>query len=281
MNSKGVVKLSLAAAVASAIGFAGSSVLADSAFNIESSDPGSGGGLTTWDNFSGAYPVVTAILTSPGSADGYTYKNYSFMAEDSSGSMDVFFPSTASTYVPTLGDAVSVSGQYAPFDGIPEMGTPSLSITLQSQGNVVPAMPVLSNLTPLNVSADNSMGLAGAYAGYYLQLDNVTLGNAGTAWGTHQNVTTTITDQFGNSMVLFLWASSYMNCGNIAASEGTAPLGPVDMTGFVDFFSSTSGGEAEFVPMSITTVPEPTTLSLAGIGSVLGGLFCYRFRRKA
>ena len=58
----------------------------------------------------------------------------------------------------------------------------------------------------------------------------------------------------------------------------TVPTGEVDVEGFLDFYAGSS--ETEFVPISITTVPEPATLALCGVGSVLG-LAGYRLRKKA
>jgi hypothetical protein len=273
MKSKGAKKLLLVTTLASALALPGSNALASSAAQIEAG----GSGTVTYDNGSGAYPVVSAILTAPvGSLDGYTYSTWAFLAQDSTGSLDMFYRTSAySGYSPTLGDAITVSGAYAPFDGIPEIGTP-LSVTLQSSGNPVPA-PTVVTIPQINVSALNSEGLASSYAGYYLEVQDVTLGNAGSTWTTHANVTTSITDQSDNTMVLYDWASSYSTCGALGGT--VAPTGLVDVYGFVDFFASSS--EAEFVPTLITPVPEPSAMSLCGgIGSLLAWI-CYRWRKKA
>lgn len=93
--------------------------------------------LVTYDNVSGAYPVITAILSQPGSADGYTYTSWSILAADSTGSLDLFgaLPSGTS-FTPAVGQAISVSGTYSPYHQIPEIGTLS-ALTLVSSGNAV------------------------------------------------------------------------------------------------------------------------------------------------
>jgi hypothetical protein len=54
----------------------------------------------------------------------------------------------------------------------------------------------------------------------------------------------------------------------------------VDLTGFVDFFAGSS--EAEFIPVSISAVPEPTALPLCGAGlALVAGVFCSRSRKQA
>jgi hypothetical protein len=270
MHTKQITKLLLGTAVASAIGMAGSNVFAEDAAQIEAGPSGA----VTYDNASGAYPVVTAVLSLPGSLDGYTYTSDSFLAEDSSGSLDMFYSSTASSYTPTVGDAVTVAGAYGPYQGLPEIGKP-LTITQESTGNTVPA-PLLETVSAINLTATNSEALLGSAAGYLIQLDNVTLGNAGSTWATHANVTTSVTDNTG-TMILYDWASSYSVDG---ALGGTAvPTGPVDVTGFIDFYAPSS--ETEFIPVSIVSVPEPTAMSLCGLGSILVGMFSYRLRKKA
>ncbi len=261
-------------------------VWADDASGIEG---GTDSNPVTYDNASGAYPVVTTILSSPvGSLDGYTYSTYAFLAQDATGSIDMFYKTSAyNGYSPTLGDSIQVTGTYSPFDGIPEITTPSLAITQTSPGTspgaTVATIPNL-NINLAQYTADNN--LAGSYAGYYVQVNDVTInGGAGGTWPTHANLTGTITDQNNNSMVMFFWASSYSTDG---AMGGTPiPSGPVDMDGFVDFFTGTSTagttGEAEFVPTSVTAlVPEPSVMSLCGLGGVVGYVgMKIRSRKKA
>ena len=64
-------------------------------------------------------PVITYIASQPGTGDGYTYTNYAILANDGTGSIDLFgsLP-TGSPYVPAVGDAITVSGTYSPFNSI-------------------------------------------------------------------------------------------------------------------------------------------------------------------
>jgi PEP-CTERM motif len=282
-------KYLLPALFTGALALAQTSVLADSAAMIESQ--ASGSAATYDDNGTGNYPVITTILSAPvGALDGYTYGNWAYLAADTTGSLDIFYSSTAnngSETVPTVGDTITVAGTYSPFDGIPEVAKTGTAITVNgpgSQGNppYAPGAPVVTTIPTINVGTTLPAGAgvnASGLAGYYLQLNNVTIGASGN-FPTHANLTTTLTDQGGNSMTMFFWASSYSTDG---ALGGTAiPQGLVDVTGFVDDFYTSSTGvtSAEFVPMSFTVVPEPTAMALSGLGSLLA-LAGYRLRKKA
>jgi len=290
----------LAASLASAMAVSSSNVFADTAATIQTYPINTG---VTYDG-NGNYPIVTAILSAPhgsvynpgATLDGYTYNNWSYLAADPSGSIDLFYSSSLSEPYssPTVGDTIIVQslsggagGNYSPFDGIPEIANSSANpLTIQGPGssgnapyNPVPSLttiPIINVGTTLPAGGGvNSSGLAGTL----IQLNNVTISGAGSTWAVHANTTATITDGSGNSMVMFLWASSYSTCGAIAVGGITAPdptgapvpTGPVNMTGFVDDFYSSSTGitEAEFVPTSITSVPEPTGLAMFGVGGLL------------
>lgn len=280
------------------IGLAGAllsiNAVADDASNIEN---GAVNKAVTYDNYyNGSYPVVTAILSQPGPVNGHTY-GWSFLATDATGSIDIFASSAtlntvAPGYSPSVGDAISVSGSYQPFDQIPEIdsttagkGGPLTSVALQSQGNAVPA-PV-----PVTIGQINVQTLPFNVAGYLLQLNNVTIGgNSGpyaTTFPTYSQVTGapiptavetyTVSDGV-NTMTLFDWVTSYSVDG--AMGGNAVPTGPVNMTGFVDVFGSGSTASAEFIPMSITAaVPEPSVMNLCGAGSVLAYVIA-RFRSK-
>jgi hypothetical protein len=245
----------------------------------------------------GSYPIITTILSAPGTGDGYTYNNWSYLAQDPTGSMDMFYSSSLTTgtawtglggtsgYIPHVGDQISVVGNYSPFNGIPEIANSTanpIAVTFGSASNpFYTPSPALTTISTINVGT-NANGLnASGLAGTYLQLNNVLISGAGANWAVHANVTGTITDGTG-SMTMFLWASSYSTAGAIAAGGGPVPTGPVNMTGFVDDFYSSSSNTttAEFVPTSITVVPEPATMGLCGLGSVLAFL-CYRRCKKA
>jgi hypothetical protein len=300
MRTKGVKKIMLAASLASAIGLSGSNAMADDAATIETYASGTG---VTYDG-NGNYPVVTAILSAPhgsvynpgATLDGYTYNNWSYFAADPSGSIDLFYSSSLSEPYssPTVGDTIIVQslsggpgGNYSPFDGIPEIANSSANpLTIQGPGSSGNSpynpTPTLTTIPIINVGTTLPAGggiNASGLAGTLLQLHNVTISGAGTTWAVHANTTATITDGSGNSMVMFLWASSYSTCAAIAStaanpvagSGNPVPTGPVNMTGFVDDFYSSSTGitEAEFVPTSITSVPEPTGLAMFGVGGLL------------
>jgi hypothetical protein len=261
-----------AAIVVSTVALSGANAFGSSASSIES-DPS--GTLVTYDNASGAYPVVSAILSQPGTLDGYTYTKYVFLAADSTGSLDIFGLPSGSTYVPTLGDGLSISGTYSPFDAIPEIGT-TTSVIQESTGNAV-SSPFVTTIPSIEASLPN---LSSSVGEYLVQIDNVTISNpssvpltAGQDFLTHANTTLEITDGSNDTMELFQYASSYSAAGTFGGT--LIPTGTVDVTGIVDVF----GGANEFIPIAITPVPEPATLSLCGGVAMLA--FLFRLRKKA
>ncbi|MGD0251743.1 MAG: PEP-CTERM sorting domain-containing protein [Verrucomicrobiota bacterium] len=260
--------------IASTVVLFASNALADSAVDIEGYTSGA---VATYDNASGAYPVITAILSAPvGTLDGYTYTKYAMFAADGTGSIDVYgaLPSGTS-FTPAVGDAISASGTWSPYDQIPEIETLT-SLTLFSAGNAV-SSPNAYTISQLTASTTIPLTIAG----YLVTLDNVSLYTDSAAtipvsgnFATHANVTLYAKDGSGNIMEVYDWASSYSVDG---ALGGTAiPTGLVDITGFVD---QSGTYPVEFVPMSITAVPEPATLGLCGAGGLLALIF--RLRRKA
>lgn len=260
MNSKGAKKLLLAATVASAIGVSGSSVLAQSIYTIETTvASGTAGTSITTD------PVITAILSAPGTVDGKSYTSWSFLVNDGTGSMDVYgkMP-TGSTYTPTVGDSISLTGEYSPYEQLPELEDLT-SIGLVSSGNTVPSIGIAT------IPTLNQATLPFSVAGYEWTVDDVTISGL-TTLGT-ANQTGTITDGDGNSMELYYWESSYSSA--LANLDGFTPAAgqEYDVTGFDSVYS----GTAQFNVMSITPVPEPATLALAG----LGGLSILFLRRRS
>jgi hypothetical protein len=258
---------------------------ADSATDIEAGP----NHPVTYDNYSGNYPVITEILSSPQTIGPRTYGNWAFFANDGTGSIDIFSSKTIFSglgYTPTVGDAITVSGTYTPFDQIPEISTVT-AVSQQSTGNAIPAPTVVtipgvkSQLPTLNFST----------AGYFLQLNNVTITAAAGNTFTSAFPTTaqessagtssenyTVTDGGGNSMELFDWITSYSTDG--AMGGNAIPSGPVNIEGFVDVFGTGTAAVVEFVPMVIT--PEPSVLNLLGVGGA-GSLLALisRFRKKA
>ena len=305
MASTSIKRLVTAGVVASSLVLLGSRVMADTAADIEQFY--SLGTAVTYDNASGDYPVITAILSKPGLSGGHQFTSYSFLAEDSSGSLDIFVATNVLSAVgaggygglaqaPAVGDMLSASGQWSPFSGIPEMGFVTVpasnnSITKISSGNAVPAPTVttvaqLTNLvtgglmTPTTFTAG-----AASLAGTYVQLNNVTItpssGNATDAFATTfpmdiagqntvGNETYNMTDSSG-TMIMFDQVTSYSMA---AAMGGSAvPTAPVTIYGVVDDFA----GTAEFIPIKI--VPEPSTFAMAAAG-LLGCFTLLRKRRK-
>jgi hypothetical protein len=256
MKSNTAKKLLVTTTMVAATAITGSNALGQTASTIESDPSG------TLVNYNA---IVSAILSVAGTTiDGYTYNNNSYLAADSTGSIDIFAKSTATPYVPALGDAISVSGTYSPFDGIPEIGTIT-SVTLNSSGNPY-AGPTVATIPYIQASLPNLPANVGEYL---VTLDNVTISNPnsvaltpGQTFATHANTTLEVTDGSGNSMVLYQWASSYSTEGALGGT--VIPTGAQDITGFVDVFS----GANEFVPLSFQAVPEPANFGLIGAGAM-------------
>ena len=230
--------------------------------------------LVTYDNVSGSYPVVSAVLSQPGSGDGYTYTTYSFLAQDSTGSLDIFSPLTGLGYTPTAGDAINVSGTYSPYHQIPEIATVT-SISLHSAGNAVSSPGVY---TVAQLIASGTGAIPQSLSGQLVTLDNVSLYTDAAAtipvsgnFATHANVGLYAKDGTG-IIEVYVWASSYSTCGALGGTP--EPTGLVDITGFV---SQSGTFSPEITPFSIISVPEPSILAL----SALGGLaLLLKFRRQ-
>ncbi len=288
-NTRPLLSVLIAATVALAHAIA----WADSAVNIMTYPNNSA--ATFDDNGSGNYPVVSAILSAPGTVTGTagsrTYGNWSYLAQDTTGSLDMFYNTSVvggQGYTPHVGDSILVQGNYTPFSGIPEIANSTahpLSVTFGGSGNpLYTPVPVLTTIPTLKVGTNGYALSQSGLGGQLLQLNNVTISGAGANWSGNPgvNVTATITDQSANSMTLYVWGTSYSTCGQIIASGAPVPTGLVNMTGFLSDFYSTASSSivAEFVPISITEVPEPGAVGFCGLGAALGWV-CYRLRKKA
>jgi hypothetical protein len=244
--------------------------------------------------------VITAILSSPQTVGTRTYTVWSFLANDGTGSIDIFATKTAIAaipgFTPTVGDGISISGTYSPFDQIPEIETitpATLAATVLSTGNAIPA-PTLVTIPGLQAQLPT---LNFQTAGYFVQLNNVlitpgngTVVNVGgavtfptpateTADGSSSE-TYTVTDSGLHSMELFDQVTSYSTDGLMGGN--TVPTGLVDIDGFVDVFGTGTAALVEMVPMEITSVvPEPSVLSLCGEGAGAAMALFYFVRRKA
>jgi hypothetical protein len=264
MKTKLFIGIIVSQAVVSA-----SNLMASTAASIFSDASGT---AVTYDNASGNYPVVEAILSQPGTLDGYTYSTYSLLVQDSTGAMIVYGSLSGLGYTPTVGDAISVSATYSPFHQIPELAS-STAITLESSGNAL-AAPTVTTIPTLIASGTGT--IPQNLSGQLLTLDNVTLYSdaAGTVpisgdFPTHANDGNIYAkDGSGNIIEIYDYASSFSDAG---AFGGTPiPTGTVDITGLLQ----QSGTFAdELIPISIASVPEPTTLALAGVGAVAALIF--------
>jgi hypothetical protein len=210
-------------------------------------------------------PVITYIAAQPGSGDGYTYTNYAMLVSDGTGSVDVFGHLPAgSSYVPTVGDAVSLSGTFSPFNGIPEIATLT-AISPISSGNPVPG-PIVTTIPQLQgVSTSENLGIEE----YLVELDNVTFVNPPANYPIHANLSLTATDGT-NSLIVFFNPSTYSSSAGLGGTP--IPTGPVNITGIIDafggnYFGSPVGGTPELIPLTITAVPEPACLALMALGA--------------
>jgi PEP-CTERM motif len=252
MKSNAVKKVLLAASLSSAIAVVGSNALADDAATIFGLPSGT---TVTYDDASGMFPVITAILSQPGTVNTRTYSSWAFLANDGTGSLEVY-GTMPSGFTPAVGETISVSGTYSPYEQIPEIEDVTVAST-EGTGTVPPVG--ISTIPTLNQST-----LPQSIAGNLWTLDDVTISGISGNFG-GSNLTGTITDSSDNSMELYYWVTSYSSANSNL--NGTAiPTGPVDMTGFVSVYGS---GPAQFTPISITSVPEPTSLALFSVGGLL------------
>jgi len=231
------------------------------ALNISAIEAQPSGTLVTLDS----NPVVTAIGSVPQTLDGYTYTNPVFITQDASGSLEFFGKIPAGSTLPSVGEKIGAMGTYSPFNAIPELGTLT-SLTGISLNNPLPPSPIV---TAAQVAGITSSSLN--ILGYYITLDNVLISQQNSTntvpgnFPTHANGTYTLTDVGGSTpLTMFQYASSYSAAGELG---GTAvPTGPVDITGIADVFGTP--GTPEFIPFSITAVPEPTSVGFLGLGVV-------------
>jgi len=260
MNTKRATKLLAGTLVASVLGMSGSTALAQTISYVENNVASGTTGVSLTSD-----PVITAILSQPGTTDGKSYTSWAFLANDGTGSIDIYASSNALAtlgFTPAVGETLSVTGEYDPYEQIPELE----DITSISQVGTA-SVPAVGTQTIPNL---NVATLPYSIAGYEWTVDNVTLSGFST-FGT-ANQTGTMTDGSANSMTLYYWESSYSVA--LANLDGMTPvLGQeYDVTGF----DAVYGSSAQFVPISIVAVPEPATLSLCG----LGGLMLFKLVRR-
>lgn len=239
--------------MASALGMAGSSALGQTISYVENNIASGTTGVSLTSD-----PVITAILSQPGTVDGSNpYSSWSFLVNDGSGSMDVFGTMPAG-FTPVVGETISVSGEYSPYHQIPELE----DVTAISQVGTATLPAVQSQTIPnLNVAT-----LPYSIAGYEWTVDNVTLSGFNT-FGLG-NQTGTMTDPANNSMTLYYWQTSYSMALQNLNGFTPVPGQEYDVTGFVSVYPGPPAAP-EFTPISIVAAPEPATLSLCGFGGLM------------
>jgi hypothetical protein len=248
----------------------GANVLASNIATIESQPPYPGSGVQTLDS----NPIITAIASQPGTFGGHTYTGWAVLAQDSTGSIDLFGSAASfGTYVPAVGDAISAQGYYSPYHQIPELTSPT-SLSLVSSGNPVPASPI-ATIGSLN----SSMTIPLSLAGYPVEIDNVSIftDSAATIAASGNfaagNTAFYLKDSGGNIMEMYFWYTSYAADGMMTGMP--IPTGPVNVVGLL---SQSTTFPVEITPLSFTAVPEPSTVALVGIG--LLGLLGLRRRHS-
>jgi hypothetical protein len=257
------------AAVAMVCGLAGSA-MAESVLTMQSQS----NGIETLDNAGGSYPVVTAVLSMPGTYNGKSYTSYSFLVDDGTGGEDIYGSLNGLGYTPKLGDALTITGSVSPYHQIPELENIT-AISTQASGGATVTSPVPSTITTLSGGGSGMAGytIPNSVAGRLISLTGVTISGVSGSFGI-ANLSGTITDGSGNSMGFYYWPTSY-SAANVNLYGNTVPTGLVNMTGFV---SEYPGDVPEFSPITITpdVVPEPMTIIPACAGLVLAIGACVR-----
>ncbi|MGO9246386.1 MAG: PEP-CTERM sorting domain-containing protein [Verrucomicrobiia bacterium] len=289
------------AAIVAAVVLSGVKVYADDAGDLYASSQVSYNSYAVYDNSYGVgydpngYPVITAICSQPGTVEGRSYTGWAVLAQDQSGSLDLFVSSATLAGLPTsngptdtsiaVGDGISAGGQMQMYHSLPEMVFSTVVssnnfLTLQSRGNSTSFAPLVLTINQLNtVALASNVNIEG----YYIELKGVTFSGGGTYSTVFANyadsagnVSYTLTDATG-AVQDYDYCSSYSAAN--ALGNSAVPSGPVNVYGFMEVYPSTAlpgGGLPEFTVTSI--VPEPSAFVLAGMG--LLGLLAIRRRRS-
>ncbi|HTV48218.1 MAG TPA: PEP-CTERM sorting domain-containing protein [Phycisphaerae bacterium] len=219
---------------------------------------------------------------------GSTYKEWSFIVSDGTGSTDIYGALPSYSVAPAAGDTVEISGTFAPFDGNPEIegsssgspysftGGPTSSFTILSTNPSYTNTPPVVTIPEIDTNNGSDTIWAGtpvpngpANAWYLFTLDNVYLTGVAsgiTTWGA-TDVTYEVHDNSNNKMTLFYYPKDYSVANENLYSAPIANNTEMDITGYVDYFSS---GD-EFVPISATEVTPPSGGAPDAVLSVSSG----------
>jgi len=284
----------LVAVVTSALAFIGMRVLADDAVDIEGypnyhalTFNGAGD-----DNQGGndADAIVDTIMSQPGTYGTHSYTYWEVLIGDASGSLETDFSSASLAslgWTPTVGQNVTVSATYNPYHAVPEIVSASAATVLntgQPQWNggsqIVTIPQALAQ--PFN-SGSPYLPMPQSMEGYLVEIQNVTISSAGglTTWPATNSGTAVLpnlylTDSGNHSLTMYFWWSSYSCDGMLVGSpipdnSGQTYNGTFNVWGMLTAYPSVSGGitnwQDELVPTAfVATIPEPSSLMLAGIG---------------
>jgi len=254
----------------------------------------------------GQDPVVTALLSTPGTVAGKIYGNWSFLVNDGTGGALVFASSAslvAAGYTPTVGNGLDLKGTYSPYHSLPEVGTVTQA-TVTSTGHSVPGPVTGMNINGIltDCAANGQTVTAGTISTTVLPndigarlvtLDNVWLSSAGTSSGYVVSGSTCGTGNLQaflndgsstNTMSFYYWPTSYsVSLANLYGQPlDISGASHYNMTGFITDFPGLPGGLVEFSPISITPatpVPEPGTLALTGSLAAIAAIAYVRRRR--
>jgi fibronectin-binding autotransporter adhesin len=247
----------------------------------------------SWLQQNGAYEstqytttgVITAVLSKPGAVNGIggtgssvVYTN-AYYVQDATGGIDMYgaLPH-GDAYTPTVGDVISVTGQYAPFHDFPEMATFTAVSKVGTAS--VPAPSVLTIpyiLSDYNNGSGDILGsnppnttiLPNDLSGMMITLNNVKIsgaGTPGTLFGTANSPSpgAFATDSSGNQIGFYYWPTSYSTANQNLANV-PIPSGYVDMTGFLSLYGNSQ--VPEFTPTSLTLSPGPPLYWQPAVGA--------------